>query len=288
MIFDSHVHTHYSHGDSEVYRVILGAIKKNIQGVGFSEHFHYNYFSDTGWPTINGNEVKGTVSENFQLYYTAAQKAKEEFKDKINILVGVEIDFLPGINKKIKAAIEEKVFKGKSSTDQKKGYEFDFIMGSTHFLGQPLKYFTDYKTQGEDWLINEYFNSIEEAIKSKLFDIIAHPELIKYYIDKKFSDYRQRIETIVKLLAEYQVAVDVNTDYLLDPNVHTVEVSRMNPGVEMIKLCLKNNIPLVLGSDAHRPEKIALNFEQTIFFLKKLGVKKMYYIQNRKLIPYKI
>lgn len=94
MIIDSHVHTHYSHGDSEVFKIVLEAIKKNIDDIGFSEHFHYDFFSALGLPTIGGNEVNGTLFDNFKRYYDSAIKARDDFKDKINVRVGVEVDFL--------------------------------------------------------------------------------------------------------------------------------------------------------------------------------------------------
>ena len=129
MIVDSHVHTHYCHGNSEVYRVVLEAIKKNIDNLGFSEHFHYDFFSDLGLPTIAGNKVTGTLLKDFKKYYDTVKVAKNDFKDKIKIRVGVEVDYLKIREEKTKEALKE--------------FDFDFIMGAVHFIGEPLKYFSD-------------------------------------------------------------------------------------------------------------------------------------------------
>jgi len=289
MFIDSHVHTHYSHGDSEVYRIIYEAIKKNMLGVGFCEHFHYDFFSDGDLPTVAGNVVQGTKFDNFKLYYKAVTQAKVDFSDQIKINLGVEVDYVQSRDQQIQDSLNVQPFKNdyKEKNSERK-FEFDFIMGATHFIGDPLKYFSDYKEYGDDWLINEYFSSVESSIKSGLFDIIAHPELIKYFVKKEAREYQDRLETLVDLLSEYKVAIDLNTDYLIDPKSKKVELSRLNPGVEMLKLCKEKNIRMVLGSDAHTPIKLANNFAPAIELLKELGIQELHYFQNRKPITYNI
>ncbi|MCF7820229.1 MAG: histidinol-phosphatase HisJ family protein [Candidatus Pacebacteria bacterium] len=289
MIIDSHIHTHYSHGDSEVYRMVENAIKKGVDGIGFAEHFHYDFFSEMGLPTVGGREVEGTVFENFKMYYKTVEKAKEDYKGKIKITLGVEVDYLEAKKEDIKEALDVKPFINdykEKNPDRK--FEFDFIMGSAHFIGDPLKYFSDYKERGEDWLISEYFSLIKDSIKSDLFDVVGHPELIKYFIDKKFVNYSSHIEEIVGLLAKHKVAVDLNTDYLRNSKTGEIEEARLNPGLEMLFLCKEKNIPLIIGSDAHSSENIAKNFSETFKILKKLGINKFFYFKNRKLNEYSI
>jgi len=52
MMIDSHIHTHYSHGSSEVFEIVEYAIRQGITNIGFSEHYHYNFFKELGLPTI--------------------------------------------------------------------------------------------------------------------------------------------------------------------------------------------------------------------------------------------
>lgn len=289
MIIDSHVHTHYSHGDSEVYRLVLEGIKKGLDGIGFSEHFHYDFFSDLGLPTVSGNIVNGTKFDDFKLYYNAVNQAKLDFGSKIKIHLGVEIDYLKSKSEQIKESLNIQPYKNdyKEKNPNRK-FEFDFIMGATHFIGEPLKYFSDYKDKGDDWMINEYFDSIEHCIKSEIFDIIAHSEIIKYFIDKDFTYYRKRVESVVNLLSEYNVAIDINTDYMINPDTKKLDIERINPGIEMLKMCNDKNIVMVLGSDAHSPDKLAKHFNFTIDFLKTIGIKQLYYFKDRKAISYEI
>jgi histidinol-phosphatase (PHP family) len=264
-------------------------MQKGLDGIGFAEHFHYDFFSDIGLPTVGGREVDGTVLENFKLYYKTVEKAREEYKDKIKITLGVEIDFLEDKKEEIRQALEAKpFFNDYKEKNPERKFEFDFIMGSTHFIGSPLKYFSDYKEKGDNWMIEEYFKSVEEAIKSGLFDVVGHPELIKYFIDKKFDYYAKHIEEIVGLMSKHGTAVDLNTDYMKNSKTGQIEKERLNPGIKMLSLCKEKDVPLVIGSDAHSPEKLANNFTETFKILKQLGIKKLFYFKNRELFNYKI
>lgn len=279
-MIDSHVHTHYSHGKAEVFEMVAEAIKRGLSGIGFAEHFHYDYFNGIGLPTVSGRSVEGTPLERFELYYQSAMRAREYYQGKIEIGIGVEVDYLSDKKKEIKLALEGK--------DSVKKFVFDFIMGSVHFIGSPLKYFSDYAENGEDWLINEYFNLVKDCVSLGLFDIIAHPELIKFFINKPEEYYRKHLEELVELFKKYKVAVDVNTDYMKNSKTGEIIKERINPGLMMLKLCQEKKIPLVLGSDAHRPEKLANNFEVATELLRYLGVKRLFYFKDRELLDYTI
>lgn len=288
-MIDSHLHTHYSHGTAEVFEMVETAIKKGLTDIAFAEHFHYDYFNDLGLPMVGGRFVEGTVFDKFKLYYQAVKRAKEYYQDKINIRVGVEVDYLPEKEKEIKNALEIRPFVNDYQfKNSQEVFEFDFVMGSVHFIGKPLKYFSDYLEKGEYWLIDEYFNLIKKSISSNLFNVIGHPELIKYFIKLTDKDYVKYLEEIINLLIKHNVAIDVNTDYLKDSKTGEILTERINPGIEMLKMCQEKGVPLILGSDAHKPEKIANNFIAAIDLLKSLGVKKMFYFKNKQLIDYKI
>ncbi|SRR3989339_22787 len=80
----------------------------------------------------------------------------------------------------------------------------------------------------------------------------------------------------------------VNTDYMKDSKTGEVVKEMINPGIALIKLCKQKNIPLVLGSDAHRPQKIASNFPATMDLLNNLEIHNLFYLQGRKLQEYSI
>lgn len=286
-IIDSHIHTHYSHGKSEIYEIINYALNQGIDNIGFSEHFHYDFLDKSEIPTVNGRPVEGTLKNNFKMYYKTLERAKKEFKNKINIRIGVEVDYVIGKDNEIKTSLNEMPFINdyKEENPERK-YDFDFIMGATHFIGEDLKYFSDYKQRGDDWMLNEYFNSLKQSIKSGLFNIIAHPELIKFYIDADEKYYNDKLDEITDLLKEYELAIDVNTDYMKGDYFNNIE--KINPGILMLRMCKDKNIPLVLGSDAHQFNRIGNCFEEVKKIIKDIGIESLFYFQGKRPVEYEI
>lgn len=272
-MIDSHVHTIHSHGKSSVDEIIKYVIKHRLNGVGFAEHFVYDYFDPQNLPTIQGKKIKGTSLENFTLYYKKVNSARAKHKNLI-ITQGVEVDFIQNKNKEIFSYL--------------KNFSFDYIMGSVHFIGGKLKYFSDYSINKNLWMQREYISMIKKSIQSGLFDIIAHPELFKFYTDAIIPEYNEEIKTITDLLKQHNVALEINTDYAKNLTMNKFDLERINPGLKMIKLCYQKGIPLVLGSDAHQADKIEKYFSETKKVLKSLGIKELYYFKNRKKIKYRV
>lgn len=268
MIIDSHLHTLYSHGTATVDEMVKKSIEKGLENIAFSEHFIYDYFSEKGVPTVQGGPVDGTSLKKFKQYCQDVNKASKVYKNKIQVRLGVEVDFIKRKEKEIKKALE--------SQDA----DFDFIMGAIHFIGKPLKYFPDYAQ--ESWLKDEYFDWLKDSVTSKLFDIIAHPQLIQYYLDIDDREYEPIFERLTDLLKTYEVAIEVNTDFLDSKKI------KINPNLLMLKMCKRKNIALVLGSDAHSPEKIGKMFPEAIKILKNIGFEYLYYFEKRKKVSYSI
>ena len=264
---DSHLHTNYSHGKSTLGEMIQASIDLGLDNIGFAEHFIYDYFSENGLPTVQGRPVDGTPLPNFKEYCNEVIKAKNKYKDTIKIRLGVEVDFIK--DKEIEIA---KTLKSQNTN-------FDFVLGSVHFLGNPTKYFTDYIN--EPWAKQEYFSSIERCIESKLFDVLAHPMLIQYYMDINGKEYKSISEEVTDLLRQKGMALELNTDYFSSGRI-------LNPGTIMLKMCKKKKIPIVMGSDAHSAVKIAKNYKESFSVLNEIGIKELCYFEKREPIFYSI
>jgi histidinol-phosphatase (PHP family) len=62
----------------------------------------------------------------------------------------------------------------------------------------------------------------------------------------------------------------------------------MNPGPEMLAMMSAKGIPVVLGSDAHTPERVAADFEFALDELSAAGFEEINYFNERKRVPLKI
>jgi histidinol-phosphatase (PHP family) len=64
--------------------------------------------------------------------------------------------------------------------------------------------------------------------------------------------------------------------------------SEMNPGMEMLRMMADWGIPVVIGSDAHRPHRVGEHFMTALSHLQEAGYNHVSYFLKRKRIDLKI
>jgi histidinol-phosphatase (PHP family) len=100
-------------------------------------------------------------------YENEIKSLKNEYKDKIKILLGYEVDFTPMVDKRV---LKRKV---------------DYLIGSVHFLDNwgfdNPEFIKEWYNRDVEDVYKEYFAKIEELANSRLFDIVGHLDLIKVF-----------------------------------------------------------------------------------------------------------
>jgi len=276
-LIDSHIHTyHCEHAKGSVFEVVEGGLKKGVKNFGFCEHFTSDHL-ETLPRTGDNNETVLTPKDEFEKYRLDIKKAKQIYKEKgVKIRFGTEVDYFKDHDQKIESEL------GKIK-------ELDFIMGSVHFAGNPGRFFDYYSGRlNDEEILKEYADLLARCIKTGLFDVIGHLDQVKFNLeDSEVLEESSFYEDIVALLKEYGAGVDVNTK-LSEGENGTFESQRVTPGPKMLKLCKENDIPMILGSDAHSPSQVSRNFKETISYLKSLGINKLAYFEKRTPIYYEI
>ena len=158
MRVDLHNHTPLcNHAQGEPREFVLEAIKKGIDIFGFSDHNPMDFNQEY---RMNFSQMSSYEQDIIAL--------KEEFKDKIDIRLAYEVDFLPKyLDKRV---LEAKV---------------DYLRGSIHFIDEwgfdNPEFIGRWKGSDIDKLYKQYFNAIKEMAKSGLFQIVGHFDLIKVF-----------------------------------------------------------------------------------------------------------
>ena len=109
--FNVHTHSIYSDGKSTPREMVEEAIRQGLTKLGFSEH------GPLPFPT-----TFAVKAENMPNYVAEIAALKEEFKDRIEILCGLETDYVPGVSEPF-AKTKEK-------------YHLDYVIGGVHLVGQ--------------------------------------------------------------------------------------------------------------------------------------------------------
>jgi histidinol-phosphatase (PHP family) len=193
-----------------------------------------------------------------------------EFVRTTPLKLGIEGDFIPGAEDRIAQLLGE--------------HDFDYVVGSVHFLGgdgavDDQRYDVWAAYRDPDALWKAYFEWIAETARSGLFDILAHPDLVKIWGEDRPAperDPRHHYQPAIEAIAETGIAVEVSTAGLRKP------VGEMYPAREFAELCVEAGAPFALSSDAHAPDQVGFGYERALEFLADLGVTELAAFERRE------
>jgi histidinol-phosphatase (PHP family) len=193
-------------------------------------------------------------------------EVKEKFGDRINILFGLEVDYFPEFENEIGQVLQR--------------FNFDYVIGSIHFLDE-WNYDTDKSRYSEftnDYLYEWYFSELQKAVKSGLFDYMAHPDLIKKHRIWPETSKTLLFRETAKVFADFGVGYELNTSGRDRP------CGDFFPGAELISEFYRAGVNVTPGSDSHSAGQIGRYFEEAKAFLRETGYKSMVRFNERKRI----
>jgi histidinol-phosphatase (PHP family) len=192
-----------------------------------------------------------------------------EFVRGTPLKLGIECDFVPGAEDRTATMLEAR--------------DFDYVVGSVHFIGERAvdhPGWDIWDSAGDaDEVWRRYFESLAECARSGLFDILAHPDLVKVWGGSRplpERDLRHFYEPAVEAIAESGIAVEVSTAGLRKP------VGEIYPALGFAEMCIEAGARFALSSDAHLPEQVGFGYDQAIEFLGGLGVEEICVFEGRQ------
>ena len=253
MIIDLHNHTVMcNHAEGSIDEYIIKAINSGTKIFGFSEHAPMNF------------DEKYRISfEQMNEYENLILQAKEKYRDKIEILLGYEVDYLEGY-------IDERVLNA----------DVDYLIGSVHFIDKwgfdNPEFIGKYENEDIDEIWQRYFDAIEQMAKSGLFDIVGHIDLIKIF---KFMPNKNILDIAKKALLAIKEA-----DMVLEINMagYRKPVKEAYPTLEILQEAYNLEIPITFSSDAHSPEQVSLFANKIVQLAKSVGYKECARFTKRK------
>ena len=262
---DFHMHSSFS-GDSDapMESMILKGIELGLKHMCFTEH------QDLDFPVCE-DVPPGKFEVNPDAYLYDLLKYRDKYKDKINILFGVELGLQPHIVR------ENAIFA--------KAHDYDFIIGSSHVCNKKDPYFPAfYEGRSEEEAYSEYFQSIIDNIKKfQNFDIYGHLDYVVRYgpgkdADYTYAKYRDLLDKILELLIENGKGIEINTGGVVKG------LKELHPCTDIIRRYKELGGEIItIGSDAHDPKDICRHFDRAEKVLKECGFR--YYTIFEKRIP---
>jgi histidinol-phosphatase (PHP family) len=251
---------HFTPANAERYRAAAG--ERGIEELGVSEHIHRFRQALDLWQHPFWQENALDDLDDYCQFV----------REHTDLRLGIEADFVIGAEDRTASLLEAR--------------DFDYVVGSVHFLREQSLDMEDWSvwssTRSAEEIWQRYFQTLGEAARSGLFDILAHPDLVKVWGSGDpgrplpEGDLRRYYELAIDGIAESGVAVEVSTAGLRK------RAREIYPAPALLEMCLEAGAPIALSSDAHRPQDIGADYEQALELLERLGVGELCVFEHRQ------
>lgn len=271
---DLHIHTSHSHGQASTEAMYLAARAKGLTLIGFSEHSPrpagYAYPSD----------YQAKLSRGFPQYVDEVrQMAGRAATENINVLLGIEVDYIPGREAYAK--------------DLLKAHNFDYVIGGLHFQKN-----WGFDFSAEDWVLltrderfavyAQYYRDLAAMCQSGLFHIAAHPDLVKLFTVESFHNWLATdeapalIRDALTAMKDNGMSMEISSAGLRKP------CREIYPCRPVLSVAAKLELPITFGSDAHCAGTPAFAFDLLARYAHEYGYTDSTVVEqgHRRRIPF--
>jgi len=254
LVYETHMHTplcRHARGEPSAYAA--EAERKGLKGITVTCH--------SPLPEGMSSHVR-MRPEEWDDYVALVEETRREFEGRVDVRLGLESDYLPGFEPWL---------------EELHGREpLNYVLGSVH------PQLAEYKERylNGDWpaFHRQYFESLVEAAETGLFDCLSHPDLVKNYGSEAWDleGLMEHIRNCLDRIAATGIAMELNTSGV------NKTISQMNPAPEILREMRLRDIPVVVGADAHDPERVADGYPKAYDLLEEAGYDSVRYFLDRR------
>ena len=257
MIVDYHMHLRrpadgmeeIDHTVEAAERFVEVAAERRVDEIGFTEHVYYFRQTKELWEQPY---YADRCVYDLDTYVDAVLEAKRR---GLPVKLGLEVDYVPG--------------RERETHDLLAPYPWDFLLGSVHEIeghaidSDPEEGMWKHFPIEEVW--RRYFIALRGAVRSGLFDVLSHPDLVKI-----FGRTADAIE------AAGGLAIEVSTAGLRKP------VGEIYPDRGLLEACRARGIPVTTASDAHVPDDVGRDLDRAVDYAREAGYETVTVFEGRR------
>ena len=246
-----HTHSFFSDGHADMRTMAETALSNGFDAIGFSEH---SYAPEQTSYCMKKDSVPD--------YIRTARELGDEFRGRIRIYAGVELD-------------------GDSRIDTS---PFDFIIASVHEMAYggksyPVDYSAEVQTElcsllfGGDMVrySEAYFKSLTEHVARCSPDIVGHFDLVTKYslVPERRKAYREAALNAAEECMKHCETFELNTGAIARGLRKTPY-----PPLFILKYIREHGGRVIVTSDCHYPHRMTAWFDEAERYLARIGFRK--------------
>jgi histidinol-phosphatase (PHP family) len=228
------------------------ALTCHMKAIGFCEHVDLDPRDPSfGW-------------HDYDAYRAAVEEARARYGDRLMVLMGAEVGFIPRVVEAIRSHLETHVY--------------DFVVGSVHAINDGMAGISEEMEALETFaraetlaVYREYFELVREMVVTGLFDVIGHLDLVQRFgvrqlvAPLEWGPFYGVLRRIFEGAVKRQMALEINTSGLRQAPQDTY------PPRALLKLYSEVGGELVMiGSDAHHVTQLGAGVPAAVKLAREL------------------
>ena len=228
-------HTHTSrcgHADGTDREYVEAALRRGFSTLGFSDHVPWPYKSG-----FRHDKVRMGV-ERLPEYVQSISSLKEEYRDRIEVLLGFEAEYFP------------EYISWLSETAERCRPDY-MILGHHYDVSDETgMYFGNVRYASE---IGRYVEQVIAGLRTGLFACLAHPDLFM----RAGFPYNEDARSACRDLCDCCLELNIPMEYNLHERYRFPQTHRLSyPNADFFEDVRARGVRVILGVDAHSPEEI--------------------------------
>ncbi len=260
--YNFHSHTQFCDGKAPMAEMARAAVAAGMVHYGFTPHSPIPIPSPCN---MKASDVEEFIAEVKRI------AADPQLAD-CHFYTGMEVDYLSP--------------EWGPANDYFKSLPLDYTIGSVHFIpsqsGEPVdidghfdsfsRRMHDHFRGDIDYVVQTFFDQNRAMIEQGGFDILGHFDKVgqnaSYYAPgiEDGEHYRSLVDSLIDLIIERRLTIELNTKA-------RAEHGRFFPGERYLPRLVAAGIPILVNSDAHRPDRITASRAEAFALLDKFATQ---------------
>lgn len=263
-----HTHSHYCDGKGEIADYARAALDAGLHVYGASGHAPLPFYCEYAMPL-----------DRLGAYRDDVRRVADAFQGRLPVLLGLELDYLPGLSKFYEREILRR--------------GFDYFVASVHYVGEPGASPWAYDESSAAFerevlarhggdarpVVEDYYRRVvamvDEVSGWDVPVVVGHLDRVRLWNrDDRFFPAKDDwhlglVDAALDAIAHRGLPIELNTSGLVKP------AQSPNPDLPILRRARARDIPVLVSADAHLPGNVALRYPEAVGLLREAGYREM-------------